>query len=168
MKDYMVHRARKPQPYKIPPEIKGSLYLDFPLYMIIAYWALLRGEPVTVRDVRLAFNISLRRASDMLEYLTEQGSKAVQAECFLLPPSGNSKCKRRAWRILSVNGEKARVMKPLSERKETPELVSEGVNPGECFTALRRWAISRREGEGFPQHLIGNKPNLQTGGKSAG
>lgn len=160
MRSDMVHRARKPQPYQIPPELKGTPYLDYPLYIIIAHWALLRGEPVTVRDVRLAFNISLRRASDMLEYLTEQGRKVVHAECFLLPPSGKNKCKRRAWIIFSVNGEKARVLKPVPPSKETITPPSKDISPEAYFSELRRWAASRKAGDRFPEHLT-SKPNYQ-------
>ncbi|ENZ7198177.1 CaiF/GrlA family transcriptional regulator [Klebsiella variicola] len=96
-------RSRKPQPYRVPEEIKGTPYEDLPLYMIIARWALERGGMVTVRDVRLNFNISIRRASDLLEYLTEQGSKVVKAECFLLPLPAGSRFKRRIWRVISVD-----------------------------------------------------------------
>ena len=165
MTNNMVHRARKPQSYQIPPELMGTTYLNYPLYLIIAYWALLLAEPVTVRDVRLAFNISLRRASDMLEYLTEQGGKVVQAECFLLPPSGKSKCKRRAWRIFSVNGEKARVFKSTLLPKETLKSPSEDTTPEACFSELRRWAISRKAGDLIPEHLIEKINYKQTNNK---
>ena len=94
--------SRKPQSYKLPDELKGGPYENMPLYIIIAHWALLRGNIVTVRDVCQGFNISIRRASDFLEYLTEQGSMNIDAECFLLPQPTNSRLKRRAWRVIRI------------------------------------------------------------------
>ncbi|HGY4580025.1 TPA: CaiF/GrlA family transcriptional regulator [Klebsiella variicola] len=96
-------RSYKLHPYRVPEEIKGTPYEDLPLYIMIARWALQRGGVVTVRDIRLNFNISIRRASDLLEYLAEQGSKVVKAECFLLPLPEDSRFKRRAWRVISID-----------------------------------------------------------------
>ncbi|WP_075212226.1 CaiF/GrlA family transcriptional regulator [Klebsiella oxytoca] len=94
--------SRKPQPYKVPEEIIGTSFENAPLYIIIAYWALCKKKPVTVNDVCKKFNISMRRASDLLEYLTEQGERYVKAECFLLPQRPNSRLIRRAWIVTDV------------------------------------------------------------------
>ncbi|QHS44912.1 CaiF/GrlA family transcriptional regulator [Klebsiella michiganensis] len=95
--------SKKPQPYKLPSEIEGTPYENAPLYLAVAYWAYLQKKAVTVSDVRKSFGISFRRASDLLEYLTEQGSKVVSAECFLLPQPTGCRLKRRAWRVSSLD-----------------------------------------------------------------
>ncbi|HBY1516530.1 TPA: CaiF/GrlA family transcriptional regulator [Klebsiella aerogenes] len=95
-------RSRSPQPYLLPEELKVFSCEQYPLYILVANWAFLKGESVTVKDVRTSFSISLRRASDLLEYLTEQGSRNVTAQCFYLPQSGTSKLKRRAWKVTGI------------------------------------------------------------------
>ncbi|WP_430749905.1 CaiF/GrlA family transcriptional regulator [Cronobacter malonaticus] len=95
--------SRKPQPYNLPPEVKGTPYENAPLYLAVAYWALQQKAAVTVSDVRKSFNISFRRASDLLEYLTEQGSEVVRAECYLLPQPIGCRLKRRAWKVTGIH-----------------------------------------------------------------
>ncbi|WPS11052.1 CaiF/GrlA family transcriptional regulator (plasmid) [Klebsiella aerogenes] len=107
-------RSRTPQPYQVPEELRKVPYDDYPLYILVANWALLKGEAITVKDVRTNFNISLRRASDLLEYLTEQGAHNVTAQCFYLPQVKPSKLKRRAWKVTDIEDE---YRLPLSSRK---------------------------------------------------
>lgn len=53
--------------YFIP---EGLLHLKGrPLYMLIAYWGLLRGEPFFRDDVAKAFGLTERRAAGMMSYL---------------------------------------------------------------------------------------------------
>jgi hypothetical protein len=155
-----VHFTRKLQPFRLPPELEDTLCVDtdLPLYVLIACWALLKRTPVTVRDVRLAFDISLRRASDLLEYMTEQGAGVVQAECVLLPSVRGKKCMCRAWMVFSVNAKLARhhrihVLRPVQakkrgvtelKRKRTPgtvnDLIAEKLeNAGLWRRAAARW-----------------------------
>ncbi|HBV7342420.1 TPA: CaiF/GrlA family transcriptional regulator [Klebsiella variicola] len=94
--------SRKPQPYILPPEVEGTACESAPLYLAVAYWAYQQKKAVTVSDVRKSFNISFRRASDLLEYLMEQGSKVVSAECYLLSQPTGCRLKRRAWRVHSL------------------------------------------------------------------
>ncbi|WP_081005650.1 CaiF/GrlA family transcriptional regulator [Trabulsiella odontotermitis] len=147
MNSKAVYYPRKPQPYRIPPELEKEFCENLPLYMIIAYWALLKGTPVTVRDVRLAFEISLRRASDLLEYLTEQGSKVVQAECYMIPSIRGGKCMCRAWNVMSVNGELARLHNVSPAREQNSPTSSKDGSLNEEFQDLRRWIVQRRTGE---------------------
>lgn len=107
-------RSRTPQPYQVPDELRKIPYNNYPLYILVANWALIKGEAITVKDVRKNFNISLRRASDLLEYLTEQGAHNVTARCFYLPQVKTSKLKRRAWKVTDIEGE---YRLPLPSRK---------------------------------------------------
>ncbi|MDS4039469.1 CaiF/GrlA family transcriptional regulator [Citrobacter amalonaticus] len=150
----LVHYSRKPKPYQTPPELQDEKYLNLPLYMLVAYWALLKGIPVTVKDVRLTFNISLRRASDLLEYITEQGAKAVESELFLIPSPRGGKCKCRALRIISINGEHVRFHSSTSAiNDETNQWVEEEPDSSEYINELRRWVVQRRAGDSIPKQL---------------
>lgn len=95
--------SRTPLPYSLPTEIEGDLCKDAPLYIAIAYWAVQRESAVTVSDVRKKFKISMRRASDLLEYLTGQGAAIIEAECYLLPQPAGCRLKRRAWRVFGID-----------------------------------------------------------------
>ncbi|WP_169741194.1 CaiF/GrlA family transcriptional regulator [Trabulsiella guamensis] len=146
---------RKPQPFRTPPELNEESYAGLPLYMLIAHWALLRGVPVTVRDVRLAFDITLRRASDLLEYLTEQGSRVVEAECYLVPSPRGGKCMCRAFRVISINGKLARIhsISPPHNRETNNQLTPLANAEDEELQDLRRWIAQRRTGETVPEAL---------------
>lgn len=100
-----IYHSRKHQPFRLPPELKefNERNPGAPFYILVACWAFLKGTPVTVRDVREEFQVSLRRASDLLEYLTEHGTDTVHAECVLIPAAQGSKCVRRAWTVFKVN-----------------------------------------------------------------
>lgn len=150
----LVQHSRKPKPYRTPPELQDEKYLNLPLYMLVAYWALLKGSPVTVKDVRLAFNISLRRASDLLEYITGQGAKAVQSELFLIPSPRGGKCKCRALRIISINGEHVRFhSSTFTTNEETCQRVEDESDSSEYINELRRWVVQRRAGDPIPKQL---------------
>ncbi|WP_072185440.1 CaiF/GrlA family transcriptional regulator [Citrobacter sp. CtB7.12] len=150
----LVQYSRKLKPYQTPSALHGEKYLNLPLYMLVAYWALLKGSPITVKDVRLTFNISLRRASDLLEYITDQGSKAVESELFLIPSPRGGKCKCRALRVISINGEHVRFHSNTSTTNdETNQRVKEESDSSEYINELRRWVVQRRTGDSIPKQL---------------
>lgn len=103
--------TRKRYSYNLPSELEDVSDANLPLYVLVALWALRQKRPVTVRDVRNAFDLSLRRASDVLEYMTEQGSSVVEARCTLRPLCDGDKRKRREWHVYAVNDERARISK---------------------------------------------------------
>ncbi|HHD2902401.1 CaiF/GrlA family transcriptional regulator [Enterobacter kobei] len=95
-------RSRTPQKFTLPLEIEDLKNKNIPLYMLVALWSFRKNELVTVRSVSIAFEISIRRASDLLEYLTEQGEEHVIAECVVSPLRHGDKRMRRTWRVTDI------------------------------------------------------------------
>ncbi|HBR1414073.1 TPA: CaiF/GrlA family transcriptional regulator [Klebsiella pneumoniae] len=147
------YTTRKHRSFRLPTELSDMEDTSLPLYILVAYWGLRQNKPVTVRDVRQAFCISLRRASDILEYMTEQGSEIVEAECRLCPLKPGDRRMRREWRVTAVYGERARTMRESVNRTTA---LSHGRNIAgqDGISKLRRWFVTRSPGKTVPDDLI--------------
>ncbi|HCM1955515.1 TPA: CaiF/GrlA family transcriptional regulator [Salmonella enterica subsp. salamae serovar 9,46:z4,z24:z39:z42] len=137
-------RERYREEWITPPEIT-HLGITV-LYQAIACWALLQEKPVTVLDVSLAFQVTERRASDVLHYITHDAGDTVQSETKVIRcPRG----RRKAVRVLSVysplffrqkkSGKQQHQAKNSSGRKKRETC--------ESTQHLRTWFVSRRTGE---------------------
>ncbi|HCI6753667.1 TPA: CaiF/GrlA family transcriptional regulator [Klebsiella quasipneumoniae subsp. quasipneumoniae] len=144
---YNIHRARLPLAFTLPEGYTDGRYSGMPLYMIVAFWALHQSRPVTVKDVRINFGISIRRASDLLEYISEKGNKYISAECFLTLPPGGGRIKRRAWLVSNIKGE-AGMYKIINNKAVNDNTLS---NSSEDIFNVRKWMISRKVGERMPE-----------------
>lgn len=144
--------TRKHKPFRLPAELEDMGEAGLPLYVLVAYWGLRQGKSVTVRDVRQAFGLSLRRASDILEYMTEQGSDIVETECHLRPLKPGDRRMRREWRVTAVYGERARTIKEPVNRSTAPP---DGRNDSGCdgISELGRWFVMRCPGRVVPDDL---------------
>lgn len=150
MKIASIHRSRVPQPFLLPEGFVIPHYSCMPLYMIVAYWALAQCRPVTVKDVRTNFGISIRRASDLLEYISEKCSDSIKVDYCLVHPCKGKKLRRREWMVKSINGAPERYT--IATRKcsqQAPLLHDKDENYN-----LRKWMISRKQGEKVPLHLL--------------
>lgn len=145
--------TRKHQSFCLPPELEDVGYVTLPLYVLVALWALRQNRPVTVRDVRNAFALSLRRASDVLEYLTEQGAGIVEASCTLRPVSHGDRRMRREWLVTAVYDERARVSKTSDGRIITPSRIPE-VARGDEICEAGHWFLRWRSGKAVPDDFL--------------
>lgn len=136
------YTTRKHKSFWLPAEIEDMREAGLPLYVLVAYWGLRQGKPVTVRDVRLAFGLSLRRASDILEYMMEQGGNIVETECHLRPLKHGDRRMRREWRVTAVYGERARTIKETIKRNDVL-LEGRSVSGRDGISELGRWFVTR-------------------------
>lgn len=147
------YTTRKHKPFRLPAELEDIGEAGLPLYVLVAYWGLRQGKSVTVRDVRQAFGLSLRRASDILEYMTEQGRNIVETECHLRPLKPGDRRMRREWRVTAVYGERARTIKEPVNRSSTPP-GGRNASGREGISELGRWFVTRRPGRAVPDDLL--------------
>ncbi|WP_407578979.1 CaiF/GrlA family transcriptional regulator [Citrobacter koseri] len=147
------YTTRKHQSFRLPAELEDMGDAGLPLYVLVAYWGLRQRKPVTVRDVRQAFGLSLRRASDILEYMTEQGSEIVEAECHLRPLKPGDRRMRREWRVTAVNGERVR-FSPYPVNSTSAPVHGRSDPRRDCFLELRRWFTRWRPGRKVPDDLL--------------
>lgn len=147
------YSTRKHQSFRLPAELEDMGDAGLPLYVLVAYWGLRRRKPMTVRDVREAFGLSLRRASDILEYMSEQGSDIVEAECRLRPLKQGDRRMRREWRVTVVYGERVRFSPETVNRVSAPVHGPDG-SGHDCLPELRRWFTRWRPGRKVPDGLL--------------
>lgn len=151
MKITSIHRARTPQPFLLPEGFSIYRYSSMPLYMIVAYWALAQRRPVTVKDVRTSFGITIRRASDLLEYISEKCSDSIKVDYHLAYPFKGKKLKRREWTVLSIEDSPENYNIDI---RKPPKI---NIIPSPEYTRhydLRKWMISRKYGEKVPINLL--------------
>ncbi|HAU5638605.1 CaiF/GrlA family transcriptional regulator [Citrobacter amalonaticus] len=103
-----LYTTRKHRTFRLPAELDDVRDFNLPLYILVALWAIRMRQPVTVRMVRDVFCISLRRASDVLEYMTEQGASVIDAECVVRPIRQGDKRMRREWVVTCIHGKNYR------------------------------------------------------------
>ncbi|HAT6805034.1 TPA: CaiF/GrlA family transcriptional regulator [Citrobacter freundii] len=146
------HTTRKNQPFFLPAGLEDVSHAKLPLYVLVALWALRQNRAVTVSDVRKAFGLSLRRAIDVLEYLTEQGDGKVEASCSLCPVGQKDRRKRREWRVTAVYSERSRI----STRPENPvtSFPSErDICRNESINEHGRWFLQWRPDKVLPDDI---------------
>ncbi|HCI6905689.1 TPA: CaiF/GrlA family transcriptional regulator [Klebsiella pneumoniae] len=95
--------TRKKSSYILPKELACYSDKKLPLYVLVALWGVTIKSPITVNDVRKAFNVSMRRAVDLLEYPTKYGDERIVSKCDYITPQPKSCLIRRAWTITSVD-----------------------------------------------------------------
>lgn len=143
--------------FRLPVELEDLSDLNLPLYVSVALWGLCRGKSITVRDVQQAFCISIRRASDILNYMTERGSGVVETKCNLRPLKQGDRRMRREWRVVAVYGGRIRVSKSRLSKKNIVLLVN-GINSQHAhINELRRWFAGRHPGNVVPDNLLNVK-----------
>ncbi|EBL5818962.1 CaiF/GrlA family transcriptional regulator [Salmonella enterica subsp. enterica serovar Muenchen] len=122
------------------------------LYQAVAYWALLQGRGVTVRDVSEAFAIPVRRASDVLHYIVHEAPASIEASVSLIRGAGNGQQKVvRVSRIFPQHFPQAeKVAKKISGLSQVRP---RRARPDGEVQRLRTWFISRRPGETAPPVL---------------
>lgn len=98
-----IFHTRKKTSYTLPKELVFYSSRNLPLYVLIALWGAVIESPITVSDVRNAFNISMRRAVDLLEYPIKYGDERITSTCVYISPHPKSHLIRRAWIITSVD-----------------------------------------------------------------
>lgn len=135
-----------------------------PLYQAVAYWVLLEGRHVTVRNVSEAFCLTTRKARDVLHYITHEAGTAVDADIDerrdpSSPSRGGRGVKtvyiRRVYPHLFPQ-KKQKETQP--DRPEKAKTVASGrkARPGTAdehcgIQTLRKWFVSRRPGEPVPE-----------------
>ncbi|HAU5637869.1 CaiF/GrlA family transcriptional regulator [Citrobacter amalonaticus] len=143
------YTTRKHKFLQPPTESEDMRDVNLLRYVLVAFWGLRQRKPVTVRDVRLAFCISFRQASDILEYMTERGSAIVEAECRLRHPERM----RREWLVTAVYGERLRYSREPGNRNSV--LPEGNCVPGrDGISELRRWFTGWRPGRKVPEDLL--------------
>jgi len=143
------HTTQKKQPFCLPAGLEDVTYAKLPLYILVAIWALRQNRAVTVSDVRKAFCLPLRRAIDILEYLTEQGTGKVEVSCHLCPVSQDDRRKRREWRVTAVYSERSRI-RAVSANMATSSSPERDICRNECINELGRWFLQRRPDKVVP------------------
>lgn len=150
------YKTRKHYSFDLPTEL-NDVPAGLPLYLLVALWALRQNRPVSVRDVRGAFKISLRRASDILEYIAEQGERNVKATCFLRPLRQGDRRMRREWHVTAVSG----VSNLTGSRSTSPATISPRVirkiHIRDSMQELRQWFLLRSSGNVVPDELLDQK-----------
>lgn len=145
--------SRKHQLFRLPVELQDLEGKNLPLYILIALWGLRKREPLTVKDVRHGFGLSIRRASDILEYMTEQGDKVVEVICYLRPMKSGDRRMRREWIVTAVHGERLRCsVNPVNIITEPS--FKHPISQPDSICELRRWFVGRRQGMTIPDELI--------------
>lgn len=66
--------------YRLPPEVVHLNRPGLPLYQAVAYWGEAIGTFFTRHDLSEAFGVPLRRASNVMDYLTHERKECVQCE----------------------------------------------------------------------------------------
>lgn len=56
-----------------------------------------------MKDVRIAFGLTMRRASDMMEYISEHAGKDIDVHCSVNYLSSSDRRLRRSWQITRVS-----------------------------------------------------------------
>lgn len=136
--------TKKNKSYSLPQEIKHLFTNNYPLYVLIAMWACRRSEPVTVRDVRVAFGLTMRRASDMMEYISEHAGKDIDVQCSVNYLSSSDRRLRRSWQITRVS----HALKTTSRKSEskTNTVAYSSYIPENDATRMKRWFLRRLPG----------------------
>lgn len=154
---YSCPKCRKPYSFQLPVELEDLRGVNLPLYVFVALWGLRRGEPLTVKNVRQAFSLSIRQASDVLEYMTEQGNNVVEVKCRLRPLKQGDRRMRREWQIVTVYGERIHFNKSYAGKKDTVATVEVINSRHNKITELRRWFAERHTGNAVPDSLFNVK-----------
>lgn len=152
-------KTRKHYPFDLPAEL-NDVPAGLPLYLLVALWALRQNRPVSVRDVRGAFRISLRRASDVLEYMSGQGERNVKVTCFLRPLRQGDRRMRREWHVTTVSGISDFTCSSSESRTTTSPRVPRVIRKmhiHDSMQELRRWFLLRSSGNVVPDELLEQK-----------
>lgn len=138
--------SRPPEAYRLPESLQHARFSHMPLYLLVAWWILLRGTPATVRDVCAAFHISPRRAGDIFLYL----SRADHINCRRSWLSGTKqKGRHRALSVYSIGAPSSGSSSVRATK--TVSVVRAGLIPRpEAVRGLRSWMVTRHVGEPVP------------------
>ena len=148
-----VYISKQNRQFILPPELNDVGSEKFPLYILVALWAFRQGKPVTVKMVREAFSISIRRASDILEYMMEHGEGVIDAVCTVHYIEQGDRRLRRVWVVrgvcqkLSTYSRKDPVVNREVKRSKEKKVIDR-------TEELRRWFISRPKGKTVPDDLV--------------
>lgn len=118
-----------------------------PLYVAVAYWGLRTNQLVTIESIIRDFHVTIKKATDVLSYIENDGSLFISFErgkckipgCFSEMTSG--------LRILDINESALRKFSRQKKRVRNDKL-----SPN--IRALRRWMVSRKNVEPVPQALL--------------
>ncbi|EHI5678397.1 CaiF/GrlA family transcriptional regulator [Salmonella enterica] len=158
-------RKRVTEGWQSPPEI--AHLGDVPLYQAVACWSLLLERAVTVAEVSLEFHVSVRRACDVLHYISHDAQDVIVSES---SSSANSGGRRKAVRVLSVqsrlfcrqkkDGRPGSANLPGSSGRTTSHgRKSRESHRSDAVQALRAWFVSRRQGESVPEVALAASPD---------
>ncbi|EAS2251019.1 CaiF/GrlA family transcriptional regulator [Salmonella enterica subsp. salamae] len=137
---------RSPEAYRLPESLQDARFSYMPLYLLVAWWILLRGTPATVRDVCAAFHISPRRAGDIFLYLS--GADHINCRRSWLFGT-KQKGRRLALSVYSI-GDPSSDSSSVRATK-TVSVVRAGLTPKpEAVRGLRSWMVTRHVGEPVP------------------
>lgn len=150
-----IRAARPPEAYRLPESLQDTGFTQMPLYMQVAWWIFLRGNPATVRDVSEAFHISARRVGDVFLYLN--GIDHIDCQRLWVPSPHGGSC--RALVVSGVSptpspkkrdGISQRRPQGNTERPTRTPRASTGRHQPEDIRILRAWMVSRKPGESVP------------------
>lgn len=135
----------------------------YPLYLIVAAWGLRKGGVLTSVMVSRNFFISQGRARDILHYISHEGQSRIICERVPVLDGTHPFCK--GLRIIDINIEditlsnKEKTYKDCIENKSTSMILPQSLSVGDFRDSardLRRWMVSRRNGEKVPELLLDN------------
>ncbi|WP_235424222.1 CaiF/GrlA family transcriptional regulator [Citrobacter koseri] len=110
-----------------------------PLYLRVARWVLVRGEPVTRDDISREFVMPVRHAADIMTYIVNRRSDVIDAEVRVEVHGKGLRTAR-----LYVHGVKEYAIPPRGGRKALRRMAAEAPENVPNMTYLRNLALGRR------------------------
>ncbi|ECJ6126307.1 hypothetical protein QDX92_004649 [Salmonella enterica] len=124
----------------------SDIHTALALYRSVAGWALLEGRPVTVSDIADTFDLSLRQAGDIMQFLLEEAGAYLQTEKRVVsrPRQG----RRNALLVQAIDTDGFARLLQAREKEVLTRL-----SRREALRQSRTWFVSRRPGEAVPAEL---------------
>ncbi|ECL8479804.1 CaiF/GrlA family transcriptional regulator [Salmonella enterica] len=153
--------CRKPEGQKgwrLPPGMADMT--EVPLYLAVAVWGLRLEQVITTDDVSRNFCITQRQASDILHYITHEGTKWVKYERRVI--IRDVRGRRTGLRIRAVIMPEPDEIRPRRKKnvvtarrlaQDSGKILS-GDSRLARIKALRIWMVQRRPGDTVPDALV--------------
>ena len=135
--------------HRIPAGV--SDLVEQPLYIIVATWAMRTNTLLTTEEVSREFLLTQQRATDIIHYIHNEGSKHITSERITLIKNTPKRTRYRALKIINVTPLPKQLLKNIRstftsvERQKSERLSKEDfIKNRDKLDTIRKWMCIRK------------------------